>query len=81
MSIIESLKRQVAIGQDQGGREGMRCEDVMEQDDGEEDIRSLHEYVVGGCTQGAAETTLPCTYPMCNHAGGDLITQDAPRSP
>ena len=36
VACIECLERQVATGRDQGGREGMRCEDVMEQDDGEE---------------------------------------------
>ena len=48
MTFIERLERQVAIGQDQGGGEGMRREDVMEQDDGEKNIQSLHEYAVGG---------------------------------
>lgn len=79
VAVVECLDRQVAIGQYQGEHKGMRCEDVMEQDDGEEDIQALQEYAVGGCAQG--EVSVPCTDPMCSDVGSAFVTVDAAGTP
>ena len=47
VSFIACMDRQAATGQDQGRRKGMRCEKVMEQDDGEEEKHALHEDAAG----------------------------------